>query len=155
LGGAVLSASDRADDPRTFVVFHGTTPGYFAAMGIPIRSGRTFTPDDDLPDRHVVIVSSSVAHALWPTGPVVGRQIVLPAAPGVANGVERFTVVGVIGDLRLGTRPIPDVFLPLAHTPSYWVDVIVRTSSDAKALAVPIHRALRELSSDLLIENES
>jgi len=47
--------------------------GYFDAMGLSILQGRAFEPADDSPDAPpVVIVSESMARAVWPAGDAIG-----------------------------------------------------------------------------------
>jgi putative ABC transport system permease protein len=88
--------------------------GFFDTLGVRMRIGRTFLPEEDLPDRrHEVIL----AHGLWmrrfggdPN--IVGRVIRLSDAS--------FTVVGV---LPAGFRPleiqgaplVPELFEPLGY----------------------------------------
>ena len=89
------------------------TEGYFRVFGAPIARGRTFTPDEDLPNAAPAVVLS---HAFWrdrlaADPDVVGKAVSLSGAP--------HTVVGVVGegfDLReLGD---PEVFVPLQLDPA-------------------------------------
>src|SRR5262249_10492940 len=71
--------------------------GYFAAMGIPLIGGRTFT-DRDLGDTAppVAIVSAAFARKYWPGENAVGKRLRFEA-----NDTEPwFTTVGVINDVR-------------------------------------------------------
>ena len=47
------------------VVWRAVTPGYFRALGIPIRQGRCFTEQDRDRGRDVMIVSQSLARRLF------------------------------------------------------------------------------------------
>ncbi|HLK63667.1 MAG TPA: ABC transporter permease [Bryobacteraceae bacterium] len=57
-------------------------------------SGRFFTPDEDQRAAHVVILGSSVAEALFPTGHGVGRTLMM-------DGAE-YTVIGVYAKAKGG-----------------------------------------------------
>src|SRR4029078_8302729 len=74
---------------------------------------------------------------------------------GIVFGNEPYEVVGIVGDLQNGTRASPDLFLPLAQAPTYWIDLVVRTGGDPQALQDQVRRALRGLNRELLIENGS
>ena len=49
------------------------SPGFFAALGVPIKAGRDFTADDIDGGERVVIVSQSVADQLF-----AGRDVAQP-----------------------------------------------------------------------------
>jgi putative ABC transport system permease protein len=78
--------------------------GYFDAMHIPLRRGRTFaglTPEEA---RRSVVISASLGRALWGDADPVGRQI----DPG--GNRRMLKVIGVVGDIRarrLGAQPTP------------------------------------------------
>ncbi|MBI4910440.1 MAG: ABC transporter permease [Acidobacteria bacterium] len=100
------------DHPRppgapAFVLWHLTaTPGYFPALGIPLRSGRLFTESDTARALPVAIISESTAQRFWPDGSAIGKTI-----RPVSGKVWR-TVVGVVADVA---------HYSLAGFPS-WVD---------------------------------
>jgi predicted permease len=58
---------------KTSVVFKSVSSAYFSVLGIPIVRGRAFT-DFERDHDPVVIVSESVARALWPNGSGVGES---------------------------------------------------------------------------------
>src|SRR6266540_6317132 len=100
-------------------------PGYFAAMGIPLR-GRDFTPQDRAEAPKVVIVNRRLTDELWPGQDPVGK--VFPVRhPG--GGFDA-TVIGTIGDIRyesLDATPMREVYLPQLQAarppgvPEMWV----------------------------------
>ena len=49
------------------------SPGFFAALGVPLLAGRDFTEDDRGGSELVVIVSQSVAQRLFPNGSALDR----------------------------------------------------------------------------------
>src|SRR6516225_7974106 len=57
------------------------SPGYFEAMGIPVLSGRTFTPADAEHSERVVVISRILAESVWPGADAVGKRIVLGNQP--------------------------------------------------------------------------
>ena len=73
---------------------------YFAAAGIPLLRGRTFTPADGANAPLVVIVNRTLAEHYWPGKDPIGKRIHI----GVADTpLPWMTVVGEIGDVKQGT----------------------------------------------------
>jgi putative ABC transport system permease protein len=58
---------------RTAVAYKFVSPEYFDVFGIPVLHGRSFTAAERDGDHPVVIVSESIARALWPNGNGVGE----------------------------------------------------------------------------------
>lgn len=69
------------------------TPGYFPALGIPLREGRPFNSGDRRGSQPVVIISESTARHFWPGQSAVGKHI-RPVAQK-----EWRTIVGVVSDV--------------------------------------------------------
>ncbi len=89
------------------------TPGYFAAMAIPISRGREFTEADAAGAPGAIIVNESFARK-YLTGEPLGQRI------RQAGGAELpwLTVVGVAGDVRhfgLAADVRPEMFWPAAQ----------------------------------------
>jgi putative ABC transport system permease protein len=92
------------------------TPGYFAALGIPLRAGRLFRGDDRAGAPPVALVSESFARRFLAGEDAVGRVIRLDSERAEA----RATIVGMVGDIRRGLeRGVePMLYLPIAQQPS-------------------------------------
>ena len=104
LGDMVIWGDVQAEDRRDLVGKYNATkvvisPGYFAAMGIPVVRGRSFTDRDTGASQPVLIVSESVARRLWPDGDAIGKRMALKDRPQPSDWL---TVVGVVGDVRQG-----------------------------------------------------
>src|SRR5262249_52188447 len=89
------------------------TPGYFAAMGVPLMAGRTFSEADGERAASVVVVSASTARRYWPGQDAVGKQI------RVVWDRNWRTVVGVVGDVRQRdlAREYPDFLTGAFYMP--------------------------------------
>ncbi|HEY0158742.1 MAG TPA: ABC transporter permease [Thermoanaerobaculia bacterium] len=105
------------------------TPGYFAAMGIPLRAGRDIAEGDTVDRPHVAVVSESFVQRHWPGQDPIGRRF------GFA--LSERTVVGVVGDVRVRglERPSePQVYVSSAQVADNAIigyipqDLVVRTS---------------------------
>lgn len=110
------------------------TPGYFATLGLPLVSGREFSAQDALDAPRVVIINESLARSAWKGQDPVGRTLILDYQVGPSPR----QVVGVVRDARYhGPRsdPAPEIFIPHAQNPYLVMNVVVRTTIDAGALA--------------------
>ena len=52
-----------------------TSPDYFATLGIPLVSGRTFTNDELQQSQPVIVVNQALAAKLWPGQDAIGKHI--------------------------------------------------------------------------------
>ena len=68
-------------------------PGYFAALGIPLR-GREFSDQDGV-DIPVAIISAALAAKYFPNEDPLGRQLIMRSFTE-----EPHTIIGVAGDVR-------------------------------------------------------
>ncbi len=122
------------------------SPGYFAALGIPVRAGREFAEGDGAGAPPVVIVNEALARRLWPgerPAAALGRQII----PSRAGKVPR-EIVGVVGDAHqfgVDAPADPEFYLPHAQDPWPWLYVVVRTRGDPRALVRDAERAVWSL----------
>src|SRR5437773_2823249 len=88
------------------------TPGYFAAMGIPIRRGRVFTPRDDTGQPRVVVINETLATQFFSARNPVGQRL--------SVGSALRTVVGVVSDVKsssLESDVRPQLYVPHAQWP--------------------------------------
>ena len=119
-----------------------TIPGYFAAMGIPLRAGRDFTDDDRTGAPLVAIVSSSLARREFPDESALGKRVKYQG--------EWRTIVGVVDDVhfqRLSKDLQPTIYTPVTQRRGSWVlSLLVRTTGDPSALAPQVRRIVAELA---------
>jgi putative ABC transport system permease protein len=121
-------------------------PGYFGAMGIPLRAGRDFRASDTRDAPTVVMVNETLARREWPGQDPVGRRIRFD------DSGDWFTVVGVVGDIRhLGPSvpPRPELYQAVTQRSFPFIAVVVRTTSDPYAVLPSIRRAMRDLDPDV------
>jgi putative ABC transport system permease protein len=127
-------------------------PGYFAAMGIPLR-GRDFTPQDRADAPKVVIMNRRLTDELWPGQDPVGK--VFPVRRPGGGGYDA-TVIGTIGDIRyasLDATPMPELYFPqlqatagaarVPGVPEMWV--VLKAKRSPLALAGAVRDAVRQL----------
>lgn len=142
--------ADREDEAGGRVVVESTivTEGFFAAIGAPLLQGRAFQRTDDATSEPVAVITRSLAERLWPGQNVLGRQILWPA--GSEDAVQR-TVVGVVDRVASSraSEDVPQVFVPLRQSYVSSLMIVLRTGSDASALAGPLGEAFRSVDPGL------
>jgi len=125
-------------------------PGYFSALGIPVR-GRLPGWHDAEAGTGAVVVTRALAERFWPGENPIGRGI-----KGNGSRPPFYRVVGVSGDLRgdgLEKPPVEAVFFPIIPMKDAWLwnppndlELVVRTSlDDPTSVIAAIRRAVAEL----------
>jgi putative ABC transport system permease protein len=121
---------------------------YFATLGIPVVRGRVFTPDDRTGAPYVAVVSERVARQLWPGGEPIGARVRPdPEKPWA-------TVVGVVGDVRMGGEGDPQSFVYTSQRQDHWPaggTIVIRAQGDPLALAASVRQVVRRIDPTLVI----
>ena len=120
------------------------TPGFFAAMGIPLLSGRDVRQTDGHKAQYVALVSRSFVQRYWPGENPIGRHIDI--------GNQNRTVIGVAGEIRTrglerGSEPQVYVSWQQSDNVSPWYapkDLVVRTTGDPAVLVSPIRKIIHQ-----------
>lgn len=117
------------------------TPGYFRAMGIPLRLGREFSSRDGPDVPRVILVNEALARQYFPNEDPVGRK------------TDRGTIIGVVGDVRqdaLSVPAKPEIYYTVAQNfaqiRSHGSTLVVRGHGPPEALVGAIRAAVREVS---------
>jgi predicted permease len=119
--GEFLSSTPPADAaslPK--VAMRVVSPGYFRAMGVPLRGGRDFEERDGADAPPVVIVNEALARLYWPGRSPVGERL---RDAGADPDAPWLTVVGVAADVRqesLSAPALPEVYYPYGQNPFGW-----------------------------------
>ena len=134
------------------------TPGYFEAIGTPLREGRAFTNADAAGTLPVIVVNETMAKKFWPGIGAVGRRMMMGR-----NGVW-LTVVGVVADVHhrgLDMEPRPEMYRP--HTQFRYggpaapavstMTWVVRTSGDPLAATSYARAAIHGVDASLGISD--
>jgi putative ABC transport system permease protein len=116
------------------------SPGYFHALGIPIRRGRSFTDRDEKDAPRVVLINDALARRYFSNDDPVGRQI------------DRGTIVGVVGDVPqfgLDRPAVPEIYYPVAQNfaqmSSTGTSLVVSAQVPAETLARAVRSAIHEV----------
>ncbi len=145
---------DPSEDPRG--KFRSVSPGYFAALGVPMIAGRDFTADDRSDGEKVVIVSQSLATQLFPGRDVLNRTLYWtdPVMRFISVSQEPRRIVGIVPDID-DEHIVPGATMSVYHPFEQQVAggrVFVHVRSDPYAMVPPITRIVRELAADQPVE---
>jgi predicted permease len=144
------------EDPRA--QFRTISPGFFAALGVPMLAGRDFNDSDRLGSEQVVIISQSVAQRMFPNQDPVNRHLtwtdpIIKFIPGFSAEPRR--IVGVFADVD-DEHIVPGPQLTVYHPFEQLMiggNMFVHTRSDPHALIAPITRTIRNLSAEQPVEH--
>ena len=134
---------------------YSVSPGYFAAMKIPLRRGRLFTEADHAGQATAVVLSESLAKRKFHDEDPIGRRVRIGADIG---HIDRpwATVVGVAGDVKQASLALVDddaFYTPTAQW--QWIDsaqsLVIRTTGDAASLLPSIRQAIWSVDKDMPI----
>jgi putative ABC transport system permease protein len=123
--------------------YRAVSPGYFAALGVPVLKGRDFARSDRSSGRSVAIVDQAFVDKYFPNEDPIGQGV------HMGNGhKEFFEIVGVVGDIHyagLDAVPAPTMYAPIAQDPFSTIWVVQRTDGDPSGLAAGTRQAIRQL----------
>ena len=152
------------DDPRA--MWRTISPGYFAALGVPILEGRDFNSQDDETQEPVAVVSETLARTMYPAGDAIGRHVywtdpVLEFLPGSDAEKARFKgphrIIGVVADvddLRLVPQPVSTIYGTFADSGMlFGGHLFIHTTANPYSLVVPVTKIIRQLQADEPVEN--
>jgi predicted permease len=138
-----------AGGATSMAAFRIATPGYFVAMGIPLRAGRDFDSRDQRLAARTAVVSASLAETCWPGLNPLGRSLEVAG--------EWRTVAGVVGEIRfrgLERDSEPQVYLPYTQAGDDFTsyvpkDLAIRTSLPPESLLPSVRAIIRTADPDL------
>ncbi len=131
----------RAPNEDLTVPYAILSPGYFAAMRIPMLQGRDFTDQDDRKSQAVAIINDNFAKRFWPGQNPIGRRI---------RTVGRtVSVVGLVksGKYRsLNEPPRPFIYFP--YQQGVWdlnLGITLRTKGEPEGMIGTLQHVIHEL----------
>ena len=132
---------------------HYVSPGYFRAVGIPLRRGRLIS-DDDRGDRPpVVVINETAARQFWPGEDPIGQRVWFGGGSAFMDAAHSLQVVGVVGDVKYwpANEPVgPDFYT--SYLQFAWPSSLyVVKAADAAAVLPAIRRAVSEIDPALAI----
>ncbi|MGA7080350.1 MAG: ADOP family duplicated permease [Terriglobales bacterium] len=153
------------EDPRAH--WRAISPGFFAALGVPIIAGRDFNALDNQNNNEepVVIVSETLAQRMFPNQDAVNRHVywtdpVLQFVPGTdaekARIVAPHRIIGVTADIDDGhvvPEPTVTVYSPFDDGPMFAGRLFIHTGANPYALVPSVTRIIRDMSAEQPVEH--
>lgn len=133
-------------------LFTVAAPGYFEAMGIPLRAGRDFSDQDGESSPMVAMVNQAFVDRTFGKTDPIGRRI--------RCGLDRpewMDIVGVTADVRQyghAQAPLPEIYMPYRQHPgpASAMDLVVSTSLPPESLTGAVSKAIRLLDSEVPVK---
>jgi putative ABC transport system permease protein len=158
------------EDPRS--QWRVISPGFFAALGVPIIAGRDFNAldrqnNDDQNKKNeepVVIVSQTLAQRMFPNQDAVNRHVywtdpVLQFFDGTNLQKSRLfaphRIIGVMADIddeHVVPEPTLTVYSPIDEGPIFGARLFIHTGANPYSLVTPVTRIIRGMSADQPVE---
>ena len=122
-----------------------STPGYFAAMSMPVLKGRGFESSDTKTSLPVAIVDERLAQRYTSQGDLVGKRIRIGNGPWL-------TIVGVVPSVK--NRKLDEDAWPYVYRPySQWIRrdtmLVVRASVDPTNIVANVRAEVAKLDPEL------
>jgi hypothetical protein len=132
------------------------SPGFFAALGVPIIAGRDFNAGDRSDSEKVVIVSQSLAQRLFPNQDALNRGLTWtdPVMKFIDVSTAPRRIVGIAADID-DENVIPGPAIVVYHPMDQEMGggrLFVHARTDPYALVPTITRIIRELSAEQPVE---
>jgi putative ABC transport system permease protein len=125
---------------------YAVSPGYFAAIGIPLRRGRLLDEHDVAGAPQAVLLSESFAKRKFPGQDPLGQRV--RVGPDIGRADRPWgTIVGVVGDVKQASLALSESDAFYTATSQWsWVDsvqsLVIRARGDAAALTPAIKNAI-------------
>jgi putative ABC transport system permease protein len=146
LGTELRSLSNPAIKVQVHATIRMVSPGYIAAMRLPLLEGRLLDESDGTASA-AAVVNRSFAQQYLGDDPI-GKHIPMVLFNG---GRDDWEVVGVVGDMRQGAvsdPPTPEVFVSYRQGPNGWtrasIFFVVRTTANPTAHIAALRAAVRQ-----------
>jgi predicted permease len=142
------------ENPRAF--FRTVSPGFFAALNVPIVAGRDFNDADRKTAEPVVIVSQTLARRMFPNQDAVNRHVMWtdPVMKFIDVNMGPRRIVGVAADID-DEHLVPGAVLAVYHPLEQETGggrLFVHVSANPYGLVTPITRIIRDMSMDQVVE---
>jgi putative ABC transport system permease protein len=122
------------------------TPGYLAAMRIPLLSGRWFDDRDTSNEAAVIAVNQAFARRFFPGQNPMGSYL---RVGGRESAREIVGVIGTIQHYSMGEEPRPEMYIPLAQSKQNRMSLVVRAAADPRHLATALQDVVSSIDKDL------
>jgi putative ABC transport system permease protein len=129
--------------------FEPVSANYFETLGARLRQGRTFNSGDTSDHPNVVIINEAAARTFWPNENPVGKRI-----SSTGRKKDYYEIVGIVNDIAFpGELGQPytryEAFVPVTQAAPSYLTIVMRTSSNAEAMANSMRSSIAGLDPSL------
>ena len=124
------------------------TPGYLAALGLPLLDGRHLEPPDTADSQLVAVISDTMATRFWGDDEPLGERVAIGDS---GSQVRWLSIVGVVGDVRnddADQPPLPQIYLPMSQHPRQAMSLLVRTNGDPMTFTTAVQQRVWRVDPD-------
>jgi putative ABC transport system permease protein len=148
------------DDPNAKprgIVITSVMPGFFEAMSIPLRAGRSIGVQDRADAPKAAVLNETAARAFYQSGPAVGHRVRI--------GSDTLDIVGIASDVRskdLASEPEPEIYRAYPQSvPSTTLEgrtvgrrlaVIARVAGDPRQFASTLRQQAQATGEPALVQ---
>jgi len=144
------------EDPRAQL--RVISPGFFAALGVPIVAGRDFNDLDRQDKEPVAIISETLAQRMFPNQDAVNRHVywtdpVLKFIPGIVPKPQR--IIGVAADIddqHVVPEPSVTIYSTFEQGLIFGGRLFIHTDANPYSLVTPVTGVIRNMSAEQPIE---
>jgi putative ABC transport system permease protein len=122
--------------------------GYFEVMGIRLVKGHLFADREAAPS---IVINETFVRKYFAGEDPLGRRL------RFAPEMPPFTIVGVVGDVKMGGALEPtgrvETYVPYWQFTEPGMNVVLKTAGDPAALAGPLRRAVASIDREVPVSN--
>ncbi len=131
-------------EERPILQYNEVGPDYFATMGIPLVSGREFTPADDERAALVSIVNETMAAQYWRGKNPIGERVQVKGRWMLVVGVAKNSKYESVRE-----TPKPFFYVPRRQNFSVGAGLFIRTPLSPETVATALARQVHALDANL------
>jgi putative ABC transport system permease protein len=148
----VAGRPDAAPGQEPAMEVRVATADYFRTLGVPLKRGRFFTDADTAETAPVVLLSEAAAEKYFPNEDPIGKRIEMGWSRSTDKKRAGGEVVGIVGNVKelgLDEEFPAEIYLPMRQWPVGRMTMVARTAVPPMSLADEVKQAVRELDSNL------
>lgn len=130
-------------DPGPHGDIRYVAPGYFEALGIPLKTGRTFTTQDRPDTQQVAVIDEILARQYWPNEDPIGKHMRRGSRAPWA------TIVGIVAHVNhsnlAGDPGKGAYYYSMFQQPVPFATIVVKTHGDPMPFASAIREGVRSI----------
>lgn len=130
---------------------NSVTPGYFAALRVPLIEGRLLDARDGEGAPNAVVVNEAFVRRYFEKEDPIGKKFTAGMGRG-SGGPQPWTIVGVIGNTKqrgLASEVMPEATASALQWPQFLMTLVLRTSVDPLSLVSAVRKQVGDLDKNL------